>query len=188
MTQVTLIPFFALAFLYHLLFPYFTQMLPVLFFAPFFTLCFSRKSLFFCIWTSFFIGLFFDMCTTSTPLGFYPIVCITVTLAIYRFRIYFSEKQHFVFAMYTGLYSLIYSLVFTLFHTFFEPKFSISFFPCLLDTTFLPILDTMYHLVFFTGPIVLYQFVTARRQRAFFLHFKKSFFARVLRFQQKVFK
>ncbi len=188
MTQITLIPFFALAFFYHLLLPYFTQVFPVLYFAPFFTLCFSRKSLFFCIWISFFIGLFFDMCTTSTPLGFYPLVCIAVTLAIYRFRIYFSEKQYFVFVLYTGLYSFVYSLVFTLFHSFVEPKFSISFFPCLLDTTFLPVLDTFYHLALFTGPIALYQFVTARRQRAFFLSFKKRLFAKVLRLQQKVFR
>ena len=188
MTNITLIPFFALAFIYQLLLPIASDIFPVLYFAPFFTVCFARKSLFFCIWTSFFIGLFFDMTTTSTPMGFYPLVCIAVTLAIYRFRIYFSEKQHFVFAMYTGLYSFVYSLVFSLFHTFIEPKFSLSFFPWLLDTHFLPLLDSIYHLALFTTPIVFYQFLTTRKARAFFLSFKKRFLSNVLRLQQKVFR
>ena len=128
------------------------------------------------------------MCTTSTPFGFYPLVCIAVTLALYRFRVYFSEKKHTVFALYTGLYSLLYSLVFTLFHTFVEPKFSINLFPFLLDIIFLPLLDTFYHLSLFTAPIALYQFLNAHKQRAFLFSLKRRLLNKLFHLTQIGFK
>ena len=188
MKKVTLIPYFSLAFFYHLSLPYFNSLFPVLYFAPFFTTCYSRCSLFFCLWTSFFIGFFLDMCSTSTPLGFYPICSIVTTIILYRCRIYFLEDKVIPFSLYTGLYSLTYTLIFTFLHCFFDINFKLSPLPFILDITFLPILDTLYHLLLFTLPISGYLFLTAREQKAFFLRIKKRLFITYSDFKRKIAK
>ena len=176
MKKVSLIPYFSLAFFYHLSLPFFYSFFPVLYFAPFFSYCYSRCSLFFCLWASFFIGFFLDMCCTSTPLGFYPICCIGTTAALYRFRVYFLEDKPIPFALYTGLYSFTYTIIFTFLHRFIDTKFKLDAFPFLLDITFLPILDTFYHLLLFTLPVKFYLFLTAREQKRIFLRLKKRFY------------
>lgn len=188
MKKVTLIPYFSLAFFYHLSLPYFNSLFPVLYFAPFFTTCYSRCSLFFCLWTSFFIGFFLDMCSTSTPLGFYPICSIITTIILYRWRVYFLEDKILTFSIYTGLYSLIYTLIFTLLHCFFDIKFKLSFLPFIFDITCLPILDTIYHLIFFSLPIWMYIFLTAREQKVLFLRMRKRFFHTYSNLKRKIAK
>ena len=176
MKKVSLIPYFSLAFFYHLTMPYFGSFFPVLYFAPFCTVCFTRKSLFFSLWTSFCIGLFLDLCTTSTPLGFYPLCTVLTALLLHRLKVYFLEDKPLPFSIYTGIYSVIYSLIFSLLHSFYDPKFHLSLFPFLLDTIVLPFFDIFYHLAFFTLPVMGYLFITARGQKVQFLRLKKRLF------------
>lgn len=186
MKKVTLIPYISLAFFYHLAMPFFGTFFPALYFAPFFTTCYHRKSLFFSLWVSFFIGLFLDLCTSSTPLGFYPVCTILVTLLIHRFKVYFLEEKPFIFVIYTGIYSFTYSLVFTFLHTFFEPRFKIAILAFLLDTLFLPLLDMFYHLSFFTLPILGYYYLTSREQKARYLRLKKSVKLSMIKLQKAI--
>ena len=173
MKLVSLIPFFALAFFYHFALPSFSGFFPVLYFAPFYSFCYSRKSLFFCVWASFLIGFFLDLCTVSTPIGFYALCSILSTLAIYRFRIYFLEDKPFPFAIYTAIYSFVYSIIFTFLHSFYDTKLKVSFLSFLIDITFLPLLDTIYHLALFTLPVSVYLFLIARKLKALFFRLKK---------------
>ena len=175
MKKVTLIPYFSLAFFYHLSLPSTNSLFPVLHFSPFFILCYMRLSQFSCIWLSFFIGCFLDMCTTSTPLGFYPLCTILTTLAIYRFKVFFIEEKTFIFPIYTALYSFIYSMIFTILYTFCDPRLHISFIPFSIDMLCLPVVDSIYHLVFFSLPISCYVFVTSRKQKIYLLYIKKIF-------------
>ena len=176
MKKVSLLPYFFIAFFSHFSLSGVSSIFPVLYFAPFFTTCYSRCSLFHCIWLSFFIGFFLDMCTASTPVGFYPLCTIFTTLALHRFKIYFLEEKPLPFALYTTLYSLTYTLLFTLMHTFIDPILSIAPLSFLLDCVLLPLLDTGYHLTFFTLPILLYQFITSREQKLSFLTLKRRLF------------
>lgn len=186
MKKISLIPYFSLALFYQLSLPYFHNFFPILYFAPFFTLCFARKSLFFSLWCSFFIGLFLDFCTTTTPMGFYPICAIATTLLLHRLKIYFLEDKPFTFAIYSALYSFTYSIFFSLLYSFFDPKLSLSPLPFLLDTLFLPLLDGIYHILFFTMPILGYQYLTAREQKVRFLRMKKKLFTKWQELQNKV--
>jgi|GEM_PF-2311022 len=165
MKKVSLVPYFFIAFFSHFALSGISSTFPVLYFAPFFTTCYSKGSLFHCIWLSFFIGIFLDMCTASTPMGFYPLCTIFTTLALHRFKIYFLEEKPLPFALYTALYSFTYTLLFTLMHTFIDPVLSITPLYFLLDCVLLPLLDTAYHLIFFTLPILSYQFITSREQK-----------------------
>jgi hypothetical protein len=167
--------YFALAFFYHLTLPILPFTLPVLCFAPVFSLSFSRKSLFFSLWTSFFIGLFFDLRSASTPLGFYPLLLIIVTLIIYRFRIYFSEKQPLVFIIYTALYSFVYTLVFSLLHVIIEPRFTPALIPLIFDLLFFSLIDSFYHLALFFTPIALTQWILSKTQKNLLLGLKRVF-------------
>lgn len=184
MKKVSLIPYFSLAFFYQLTLPFFSSFFPVLYFAPYLSTCFSRKSLFFSLWVSFFIGLFLDLCTTSTPMGFYPVCTLGTALILHRMKVYFLEDKPLPFAIYTGLYSFTYSLLFTLFHTFYDPKLRLSFFPFLLDSIFLPILDTVYHLLFFTLPVMGYLYLTKREQKAKYLRLKKRLLTSFIKLQR----
>ncbi|MCH9617522.1 MAG: hypothetical protein SP4CHLAM5_02870 [Chlamydiia bacterium] len=184
MKKVSLIPYFSLAFFYQLTMPFFGSFFPVLYFAPFFTTCFSRKSLFFSLWASFFIGLFLDLGTTSTPLGFYPICTIGTALVLHRMKVYFLEDKPFPFSLYTALYSFVYTLFFTLFHSFYDPKFHLSFLPFLLDSIFLPMLDSAFHLGFFTLPVMGYLYLTKREQKARYLRLKKRLRTSLIKLQR----
>ncbi|MCH9621472.1 MAG: hypothetical protein S4CHLAM20_08920 [Chlamydiia bacterium] len=176
MKNVTLIPFFCIAFVAHMTLSFFSQTFPFLYFAPFFVTCFSRSSLYFSIWTSFAIGLFLDLCTTSTPMGFYPICMVLTTVAIHRFKIYFLEDKVYTFSLYTTLYSITYTIIFMFLHTFIDPKFHISLLSFLSDSIFLPILDTLYHLVFFTFPISSYIYLTSKKQQIRFRRIRRRLF------------
>jgi hypothetical protein len=173
MKKVTLIPYFCIAFVAHITLSFSAKLFPFLYFAPFFVTCYSRTTLFPSIWASFGVGLFLDLCTTSTPMGFYPLCMILTTMALHRFKIYFLEDKLFTFALYTTLYSVTYSLIFTFLHTFVDPQFHVTFFSFLFDMTFLPALDTSYHLLFFTFPIQSYLFLTSKRQKIRFLILKR---------------
>lgn len=178
MKKVSLIPYFAIAFIAHITLSFYSRLFPFLYFAPFFVTFYSRQSLFHSLWTSFGIGLFFDLCTTSTPMGFYPLVMILTTLTLHRFKIYFLEDKVFTFSLYTTLYSLTYSLIFTLLHTFIDPHFHIRGLGFFTDTLFLPILDTGYHLLFFTFPIWAYSELTSKKQKVRLLILKKRLVAK----------
>jgi hypothetical protein len=184
MKKVSLIPYFSLAFFYQLTMPYFGALVPVLYFAPFFSTCFSRKSLFFSLWVSFFLGFFLDLCSTSTPVGFYPVCTVGTALVLHRMKVYFLEDKALPFSLYTALYSFVYSLFFTLFHSFYDPKFHLSFFPFLLDSIFLPVLDTLYHLGFFTLPVMGYLYLTKREQKARYLRLKKRLLSSFIKLQR----
>jgi len=166
MKKVSLIPYFSIAFVAHMTLSFFSRTFPFLYFAPFFVTCYSRSNLFFSVWVSFGVGLFLDLCTTSTPMGFYPIVSILTTLAIHRFKIYFLEDKVYTFSLYTTLYSITYTLIFSLLHTLVDLKFHIKPFSFLLDIVFLPLLDTGYHLLFFTLPISAHFYLTSTKVRA----------------------
>jgi hypothetical protein len=172
MKQVSLIPFFALAFFYHFALPPFSEIFPVLYFAPFYSFCFSRTTFFFSLWISFFIGFFLDICTVSTPVGFYALCSVFTTLAIYRFKIYFLEDKIFPFSIYTALYSFVFSLIFTFLHSFYEAEFKIAFLPFLMDITLLPLLDTIYHLMLFSLPVSIYIYLRGQKAKAIFLRKK----------------
>ncbi|MCH9812257.1 hypothetical protein K0U07_05815 [bacterium] len=187
MKKVSLTPYFALACFYYFALSFFRHIFPFLYFAPFFTTCFARTSLFFSLWTSFGIGLFLDLSTTSTPMGFYPICCVATTLLIHRLKIYFLEDKPIPFALYTAIYSFTFSLIFSLLHSFFDTKLSLSLFPFLLDSLFLPVQDSLYHLLFFTAPIYLYIYLGTRQQKVRYLRLKKRFFSLWKELQKKVF-
>ena len=187
MKKVSLTPYFALSCFYFFAFSSIHHLFPFLYFAPFFTTCFARTSLFFSLWASFGIGLFLDMTSTSTPMGFYPICCIATTLLLYRIKSYFFEDKIIAFSLYTTLYSFVFSLLFSLLHSFFDTNLSLSFFPFLLDTLLLPILDTSYHLLFFTAPIYGYLFLHSREQKVRYLRLKKRFFLLWKELQKKAF-
>lgn len=173
MKRVSLIPYFSLAFFYHLSMPYFNTLFPFLYFAPFFSTCYSRCSLFQCLWISFFIGLFFDLCSTSTPMGFYPLCTIMTTILLHRYKRFFLEDKLLPFSLYTGIYSFSYTLIFTFLHSFFDTKLKVHFLSFLVDVTLLPVIDICYHLLFFSLPISIYIFLSAREQKVFFLRIKK---------------
>lgn len=180
MKKVSLFPYLGLAFVCHTISPLFGSFFKVLFFAPFFSTLYARKPLFICLWASFFIGLFLDLSTTSTPLGFYPVCCVLTTMIIHKYKIFFFEEKPHVFALYTALYSFVYSIIFTVLYTFFDPTlFSFNRY-VLIDLVCLPILDTCYHLVFFTLPVSMY---------LYFFNFKaKRLIIRIRRLLTSIFR
>lgn len=158
-------PFFLLSLFFAVVSP-----IPIVTFAPFLIITYSRYSFLGCLWTAGGCGFIIDL-LSALPFGMHTFSYIVVTILLRRYSIYFVDGPLGLAAL-SFLFSICLSVVMKII-------FSISGIPLTfnlqgLTTDFLlmPILDGIYALLFFSLPLIFYRFIL--RQWFRFLFFKKE--------------
>ena len=143
--------------------------LPLLSFAPFYAILNCRKNLTAALWISAGCGLIIDF-LSAEPFGVHTLIAIITTFFLYRYRIYVVDKPVGLFS-----YTLVISFVLTLLNRilFFlhDPSFPLTLKGILTDFLVLPVADALYALLFFSYPLIVYNFL---KKQWFRFHFLKK--------------
>jgi len=129
-------------------------------FAPLLTYVYARYSYAGSLWSSFLVGLYFDLMASKLPLGFYSLsYCIAATL-IYRYRRFFLVEKWWIFPMYSAIFSFATTVVQIILLALFNAKVPIGFSMVLSDLLIMPIIDALFALIFFNIPFAGWKYLT----------------------------
>jgi len=144
--------------------------IPVIPFAPFLIITYSRYSLVGCLWMAGGCGLIIDL-LSALPFGAHMLSYIVVTLLLHRYSIYFVEGPIGLVSL-SSIFSICFSIVMKMIFSVFGIPLTFTLQGITTDFLLMPLLDGIYAMLFFSLPLIFYRFV--RRQWFRFLFFKKE--------------
>ena len=147
--------------------------IPLIPFAPFLALSSLRCPLDKAIGCSVVAGIGVDL-LSSDPLGVHALTYSLATALCYRLRNLFSAEAPSQYAMFTGLISAALTLVHILLLFLFDRRVPFCGLWWITDWAVLPIVDAVYALIWFAGPLALMQTIY-RRWVIFWLKRKNPF-------------
>lgn len=140
----------------------------LLFFAPFLIIVYYKKSFLASLWTSLFCGLFLDLLSSHTHLGFHATsYCLSTALLYSQRRNFFADSLSTL-----PLMTYFFSSIATLFQMglmhFFEQRIQFSWEWVMTDLVYMPGLDALYAFACFILPARCFG-KRPRRGRDYFL-------------------
>lgn len=134
--------------------------LPLLAFSPFLTLVSLRCSVDKALIFSSLAGLIIDL-LSNDPFGLHALTYCLATAACYRLKNLFSAEIPIQLALFTALLSAAATLIHILLLFLFDRRVPFCGIWWISDWTLLPIVDAFYALIWFAGPLSMFQ--TLRR-------------------------
>lgn len=148
-------------------------------FVGFLTLALSRLDLPFAIWTAAFTGLFIDINSPSTPMGFFALNYALTSLIIFRYRRYFSEDKIHIFTLYSVLFSFVSIVFHFLLQSLVELHLKLHIFTVTTDLILMPIFDGVYAFTFVLGPISAFKYLSKWKIASYYKKIWKMIFKRI---------
>jgi len=128
-------------------------------FAPFLILNFNRKSLIFCLYMSFLVGLFLDGFSAEHVFGINALSYCFTTLLLYPQRRNFFDDKASSIAIFTILFSSLSSLLQFFSLSILDSTSNISGKMLAFDTLIMPFLDGLYAVLVFHLLLKAYQYI-----------------------------
>ncbi len=157
-------PYFLIAFCFAL-FSHF----PLLPFSPFYAILYRRSSLVTALWTSAGCGFILDLLSTG-PFGTQTLIAVAAVFFLYRYRIYFVDKPVGLLS-YTLIISVFLTLLNRISYFLHDPTFPFTLKGFATDFLLLPLVDSLYALLLFSYPLIVYRFL---KKQWFRFHFLKK--------------
>jgi rod shape-determining protein MreD len=145
--------------------------LPILAFAPFLSLSALTRPLTRALLLASAAGFLIDL-LSNDPFGLHSLAYCLATLICYRFRNRFSNEEPIQFALYTALLSASATLTNLSLLFLFDRRIPFCGKWWVTEWFFLPLADAVYALIWFAGPLVMFQ--TLRRHWVIYWLKKKN--------------
>ncbi|MEM8727863.1 MAG: hypothetical protein AAGE99_04050 [Chlamydiota bacterium] len=147
-----------------------TSLFAVLPFSPYLAILYRRSTRIKALSISTLCGFILDLLSTS-PFGLHSLQMLSVTICLYRLRIYFVDKP-IGLASYTALISLTSTLLSRLGLIFYDSNCPFTFQGLITDFILMPLVDAFYGFLFFSCPLIFYRLL--RKFHFPFLFLKKG--------------
>ena len=153
------IPLFCASFAGELFSLHFIPVIKLFGFLPFILLAIARLSLPKALWCSAAAGFVIDLYSFGPPLGFFALNYSLSTLALFRYKKFFSEENLFAFTLYGVLLSCVSTLIHFCLYAIIDVHLKLSPLTLLTDLICMPLLDGIYTLIWVLLPLLLYKHV-----------------------------
>ncbi len=131
------------------------------YFAPYLARLYIRYSFHHALWGSFLSGAIMDFFSASTPIGFFSLGYTLLCFLVFRHRRFFNEKA-ISLPLYTFYLSFVFSFIQIALVYLFQKNFYFSFKLFISDMIIMPLLDSIYCILWFIVPVYLLHYMKRR--------------------------